>query len=79
MNLALVCLCCIVLIRWCNINKVYCCCQFIVFVVQIFIPVWFLVFSRTFRDTFLCCLKNIIVKLFYNNIHISVVDLNAVS
>ena len=46
-------------------------------VVQVFIPVWFVVFSCTFWDTFLCCLKYIIVKLFYNNIHISVADLDA--
>ena len=39
----------------------------------------FVVFSRTFWDTFLCCMKNKIVELFYNNIHISVVHLNAVS
>ena len=47
--------------------------------IQVLIPVWFVVFSRTFWDTFLCCLKNIIVKLFYNNIYISVIDLNSVS
>ena len=39
------------------------------FIVQVFIPIWFVVFSRTFWYTFLCYLKNIIVKLFYNNIH----------
>ena len=53
-------------------------CQFIVFVVQVFIQVWFVVFSRTFWDTFIFCLNSIIVKLFYNNVNISVVDLNAV-
>ena len=57
--------CCIVLNKWCDMSKVSCCCQFIVFVVQVCIPVWFVVFSRTFWDTFLCCLKNIIAKLFY--------------
>ena len=59
-------------------NKVSCC-QFIVFVVQVFIPVCFVGFSCAIWDTFLFCMKNIIVKLFYNNIDISVVDLNAVS
>ena len=49
------------------------------FVVQVFIPVRFVVFCRMFWDTFLCCMKNIIVNLFYDNINISVVDLNAVS
>ena len=72
MNLALACFNDVLFSnRWCDIIKVSCYYQFIVCVVQVFIPVWFVVFSRTFWDTFLCCLKNITVKLFYNNIHIS--------
>ena len=78
MNLALVCFNA-VLFSIDGAIEGFCCCQFIVFVVQDFIPVWFVVFSRTFWNTFLCCLKNIFVKLFYNNIHISVIDVNAVS
>ena len=49
------------------------------FVVQVFIPVGFVVFSGTLWDSFFRCLTNIIVKLSYNNVHISVVDLQAAS
>ena len=78
MNLALACFNA-VLFSIDGATSATCCCQFIVFIVKVFIPVWFVVFSRNFWDTFLCCMKNEMVKLFYNNINISVVDLNAVS